>query len=265
MKLKLVTIDGKTYAEVDDGKPVYVHDDGKEVAFDAPGTVATISRLNGEAKGHREAKEAAEAKLKAFEGIEDGEAARKALETVKNLDAGKLMEAGKVEELKAGIKKAAEESVAAANKANAEALAAEKARGDKLEAALNSEMIGGRFARSKFVADKTILPGPAAQKVFGDHFKIEDGKVVAYDAAGNKLFSRAKPGEIAEFDEAMEILIDGYAYKDSILKGTGGGSGAQPGSGGGSGAKTLNRAEFEKMSPVDQAAKMKDGYTLVDA
>lgn len=265
MKLKTVTIEGKTYAEVQEGKPVFVHDDGKEIAFDAVGTAATISRLNGEAKGHREAKEAAEAKLKAFEGIDDAEAARKALETVKNIKDGELIAAGKVEELKAGIKKAAEESVAAANKANAEALLAEKTRGDNLEAALNAEMIGGRFARSKFVADKTILPGPAAQKIFGEHFKIEDGKVIAYDGSGNKLFSRAKPGEVADFDEALEILIDQYPYKDNILKGTGGGSGARPGAGGGDGGKTMNRAEFEKLAPVDQAAKMKDGFTLVDA
>lgn len=59
MKLKLVTINGKTCAEVHDGKPVY-QADGKDVAFDAPATLLTISRLNGEAKGHREAKEAAE-------------------------------------------------------------------------------------------------------------------------------------------------------------------------------------------------------------
>jgi hypothetical protein len=45
-----------------------VHDDGKEVAFDAPATVAKIGQLNGEAKGHRERAEAAESKLKAFEG-----------------------------------------------------------------------------------------------------------------------------------------------------------------------------------------------------
>lgn len=64
MKLKL---DEQGHAVLQDGKPVYVHDDGKEVAFDAPATVATITRLNGEAKVHREGKEAAEKALKAFE------------------------------------------------------------------------------------------------------------------------------------------------------------------------------------------------------
>src|SRR5690349_21486790 len=98
MKLKL---DDKNQVVVQDGKPVYVADDGKEVVFDYPATLATISRLNGEAKGHRERAEAAEAKAKIFEGIEDPVKAREALETVKNLDSKKLFDAGKVEEIKA--------------------------------------------------------------------------------------------------------------------------------------------------------------------
>ncbi|MER0133114.1 hypothetical protein KD913_25385 [Klebsiella pneumoniae] len=62
MKLKTVEVNGKSYAEVDaNGLPVYVHDDGKEIGFDAVQAVGKISSLNGEAKSHREAKEAAEA------------------------------------------------------------------------------------------------------------------------------------------------------------------------------------------------------------
>lgn len=238
MKLKTVTIDGKTFAEVQDGKPLYVHDDGKEVAFDAPGTVATISRLNGEAKGHREAKEAAEAKLKAFEGIEDGEAARKALETIKNIDEGKLIAAGKVEEIKAAAKKAAEEQVAAANKAHAEELATTRKERDTLQGQLYDEKIGGSFSRSKFIADKVAIPADLLQAQFGQRFKVEDGRIVAYDQAGNKIFSRVKPGDVADFDEALEVLVDAYPHRDSILKGSGGGSGARPTSSGGTETRT---------------------------
>ncbi len=62
MKLKTVEVNGKSYAEVDSsGLPVYVHDDGQEVGFDAVQAVGKISSLNGEAKSHREAKEAVEA------------------------------------------------------------------------------------------------------------------------------------------------------------------------------------------------------------
>ena len=94
MKLKF---DEQGHVVVQDGKPVYVHDDGKEVPFDAPQALAKIGSLNAEAKQHREAKDAAETKLKAFEGIDDAVAAKKALERVKNLDDKKLMVAGEGE------------------------------------------------------------------------------------------------------------------------------------------------------------------------
>ena len=70
------------------------------------------------------------------------------------------------------------------------------------------------------------------QATFGKAFKIEEGKVVAYDANGNKIFSQSRPGELAEFDEALEALVDAYPHKDHILKPTGAqGSGAPNGNG----------------------------------
>lgn len=251
MKLKL---DEAGHVVVQDGKPVYVHDDGKELPFDAASTVATISRLNGEAKGHREAKEAAETKLKAFEGIADPVAAIKALETIKNFDDKKMVDAGEVEKVKAEAIKAVEEKYKPVVEENA-----------KLKTDLYGERVGGQFARSKFITEKAAVPADIMQARFGQHFKDENGKAVAYDKDGNKIYSRAKPGEPADFDEALEILIDAYPYKDALLKGTGGGSGARPGNGGGQGGKTLARSEFDKLPPADQAAKMKDGFTLTDA
>ena len=72
MKLKT---DEQGHAILQDGKPVYVHDDGKEVPYDVPQMLTKIRGLNAEAKQHREATEAAEAKLKAFDGIGDAAAA----------------------------------------------------------------------------------------------------------------------------------------------------------------------------------------------
>ena len=222
MKLKTTLIEGVSYAVLDAaGLPVYIHDDGKEAGFDAAGTAATISRLNGEAKGHRERAERAEAALKPFDGIADAEAAKKALQTVANLDDKKLVDAGQVDTIKAEAIKAVEERYAP--------VVAER---DKLKGDLHQEKIGGAFARSKFIADKAAVPADIIESRFGNQFKIEDGQVVAYDAAGNKLFSRTKPGEVAGFEEALELIVESYPYKEHILKGTGhSGSGAQPGSG----------------------------------
>lgn len=259
MKIKTVDVNGTTYAALLDGKPVYVHEDGKEVAFDAVTTVATISRLNSEAKGHREAKEAAESKLKAFEGIEDAEGARKALETIKNLKDGDLVTAGKAEEIKRAAMKAAEEQVAAAKKAADERVKELEALNMKVTNELYGEKVGGAFGRSSFIKEKVAVPSDMLQAMFGQRFKVEDGKTVGYDAHGNKIYSRSKPGEIADFDEALEMMVDSYSNRDSILKGAGqSGSGSRESNGNGSGGKTIKRSEFSAKSPMEQAALSKE-------
>ncbi len=252
MKLKTVEIDGKTYAEVTDGKPVYMSD-GKEVAFDAPHTAATITRLNGEAKGHRERAEAAEKKLDAFSGIEDPEAAIDALRVVKNLDDKKLVDAGEVDRLK----QAAIEATEAKFKPFVE-------KATKLEQALNAEMIGGSFARSKFIAENVAVPPDLIQAQFGSHFSVEDGKLIAKDANGSPIYSKERPGEPAGFDDAIQTLIEAYPHKDAILKGRQqNGAGAKPATGAGAG-KTISRADFNSMAPKQRAATMADGYTITD-
>lgn len=255
MKLKTIDVGGTTYAAVTDGKPVYVDDAGKEIAFDAPHAVATIGRLNGEAKGHREAKEAAEKALKDFDGITDPKAARKALETVSSLDAKALIDAGKAEEMRAAAIKAVEAQYAPF-----------KERAEKLEAELRAEKIGGGFARSKMIAEKVAVPAPMMEATFGRHFSIEDGRIVAKDANGNTIYSKSKPGELADFDEALETLIEGFPFRDSILKGrNAAGTGATGGAGKGN-ARSIPRAEFDGIAKADPAAAAKlisDGIAVV--
>ena len=228
MKLKTVTIENKTYAEVNEqGLPLYIHDDGKEVAHDAPQTVATISRLNGEARTNRERYETAETSLKAFEGIEDPTAAKKAMETLKNFDDKKLVDAGEVEKVKAEAIKAIEDKYAP--------IVQER---DAFQTQLHNELIGGGFARSKYIQDNIAVPADMIQATFGKNFQIENGKVVAVGADGQKIYSRTRPGEVADFDEALESLVGGYQHKDSILKGgQGSGGGFQGGGGQNSGLK----------------------------
>lgn len=218
MKLKL---DENGNAVLQDGKPVYVHDDGKEVAFDAPGTVTTITRLNSEAKGHRERAENAEKAVKAFEGIDDPAAAKKALATVANLDAKTLVDAGEIEKVKAEISKAFQLQLDEVT-----------GKAQTFEQQLYAEKIGGSFSRSKFIADKLAVPADMVQATFGQNLKVEDGKVVAYDAQGQKIFSRARPGELADFDEAIETLVSQYPHRDHILKSSGANGGGAPNGGG---------------------------------
>lgn len=263
MKLKL-TPEG--HAVVIDGKPIYVHDDGKEIPFDAPSTVQRISALNLEAKTHREAKERAEAALKPFEGL-DPEAARKAVDTVKNIDDKKLVDAGKIDEVRAAAVKAYEERLTAAERAHAHQLQELNTKLNNATVQLHNELIGGNFSRSEFIAKNFAAEGPAAaeiaQALFGRQFKVEDGKIAAYDAAGNRIHSRLRPGDVnVGFDEAMEILIDAYPHKNSILKGSGASGGGASSSGGGGGGKVLTQAAFSALSAKERAQKMADGYTV---
>ena len=227
MKLKTIEVNGKSYAEVDaNSLPVYVHDDGKEVGFDAAQAVGKISSLNAEAKTHREAKEAAEKHLKVFDGL-DADKAKQALQTIQNLDAKKLVDAGDIEKVKAELTDALKKSY----EPQIQQLTQER---DAVQSQLHKELIGGGFARSKFIQEKIAVPADMIQATFGNNFKIEDGKVVAYGVDGQKIYSRTKHGEVADFDEALETLVGGYQHKDSILKGnqsTGGGYGGQGGGG----------------------------------
>ena len=161
----------------------------------------------------------------------------KALETVKNLDDKKLIDAGEAEKVKAETVKLYEEKLAATN-ANAE----------KIRSQFHAELVGGSFARSKVIAEKLAIPADVAQAFFGRHFSVsEDGKIVAKDANGNEIFSRVTPGAKAGFDEALESLIDAYPNKDSILKGSGAsGSGAAAGGGTVGGSLSDCKTEAEK-------------------
>ncbi len=251
MKLKL---DAEGRAVLADGKPVYVHDDGKEAPFDAAAAVAAISARNAEAKTHRERAEAAEAKLKAFDGIEDAEAARRALGVVKNLDDKKLVDAGEVERVKGEAIRAVEEKYKPVVK-----------KAEALEARLRDEVIGGSFARSKYIAEKLAVPLPMVEATFGQHFTLDGDRLLAKDAAGNPIYSRERPGELASFDEALETLVGASPFRDSILKGSGAsGSGAGGNAGGAGGKATLNRVAFDALSPAARAAHVKAGGTVTD-
>lgn len=257
MKLNTVEIDGKTYAEVQDGKPVFTGDDGKIVAFDAAGTVASLTATRGEAMRHRQDKEDAQKALKSFEGITDPGAAIRALETVSNLDQKKLIDAGEVDRVKAEISKGYDAKLAEATKAV-----------ETLQAQLYAEKIGGAFARSPLIVGdkaKLAIPADLVQARFGQHFKIEEGQAVAYDSLGNKIYSRANPANLATFDEALELIVDAYPHKDTILKGTGAnGSGHQGGNGSAIG-KVVTKAQLQAMRPQERAAKMAEaGVQVVD-
>ncbi len=72
-----------------------MHDDGKEIGFDAPLATKKITELNGEAKKSSPwLKEAAEEKLAKFAAIEDPKKAIEALEMLSKIDQKKAARCG---------------------------------------------------------------------------------------------------------------------------------------------------------------------------
>ena len=234
MKLKL---DGNGNAILKDGKPVYIKESGEEVAFDAAAATAKISELIGEAKQNRlEAKEAKE-KLVAFTDI-DPEAARKALVTVKNLDDKKLIDAGEVDKVKAGLSASYEAKIKALTDEN-----------EGLNRQIYGLEVSGRFAGSMFLKEKTVIPPDMAEAYFSKNFKKDEkGRWVGHDANGNPIYSTSKPGEPADFEEAISAMVNSHPMKAAILRGSGAsGSGAQNNTGSGAGHSGGN-----SLKPIDK-------------
>jgi hypothetical protein len=236
MKLKL---DADGHVIVRDGKPVYEHiSDGKEVVVDAKQLFTKITELNHEAKTHRTAAEAAQAKLALY-----GETDPAELETfLDEVEALGGMEA---------IRKGAKVNVEDVKKQITAAYDAKLAEKDKVIGEKDGHIykleVSNRFKSSQFVADRLTLPADIAEATFGKSFKIEDGRVVAYNGK-DPIYSREKPGELAEFDEALSVLVDGYSMKDRILKGTG-----ASGGGGGGGQRDPNASAIVNRSQFTSA------------
>ncbi len=223
--------------EVKDGNPVWVYEDtGKEIAVDGKQTFSKIAELTTKANERKQELDKLQETVAKYAGIEDPAAALKAMETIKSLDQKKLIDAGEVEKVKAEIERAYTEKLKAKDDETA-----------SLKNELYTEKVGGSFAKSKFINENCVIPRGFIESAFSNAFKIEDGKVVAYDSTGNKIYSREKPGELADFDEAISTLISTHPDRDRILKApANSGSGASGGHAGGS------SKDMSKLSPVER-------------
>lgn len=275
MELSL-KVDANGQVILEDGKPVYTDPDGKDIAIDATALYSKIAELSTEAKNHRTGKATLKQELekvtKLFEGIEDLESwksqAEKNAELVANFNDKDLVDAKKVEQIKKAQNDAHEEE-----KRNI--LKSFSIKEDEFQKELKGKdniiynlMVSSKFAQSPFFTGekpKSILPPEIAETYFGSNFKVEkDGnklRVTGY-IGDDPIYSRRHPGELADFDEALEAIIDVYPMKDRILKSSGGGSGAGGGSGDGGETKPgiegqiIKLQEQHKQAMTDKNTKL---------
>jgi hypothetical protein len=245
MPLKLKVEDDKVV--VNNGMPVYVDDEGKDVEVDANRLFSKVNELNAENKTHREKYDGVRPVLDLFDGIEDvtewKTTADAALETVKKLDDKKLIDAGKVDEVTAAMKIAHEEDKRKQQTSWEKKDEAYQKELRKKDSKIYELMVTAEFGRSPFFTGenpKTNLDPEIAEAYFSKYFKVEEndqGKlhVVGYRDNGKVIYSNKVPGDIAPFTEALEIIIDDHPKKNAILDIGKSGSGSKGGGGGGGG------------------------------
>lgn len=167
--------------------------------------------------------DAANAAVAKFEGL-DPEAARAAIKAADEAKAA-TAEAEK-EKLKAEgnferLREIQQAESAAAITAAEEARKAAETVAEEANNRLNKALVETAFANSKFLQDETILNGQKAQRLFGDHVEIEDGKVVVYDKPAGEA-RRAKvmdsKGNALPFNEAIKSVIEADDDKDDFIR-----------------------------------------------
>lgn len=225
----------------ENGIPLIKDDENSEpYELDATQLKSKVAELNEEAKKHRLSAKDLQKKLDQFEGIDDPQAAKDALEKVQNLQDKDIIDANKAEEMKKQIQDQYEQKLAEKDQ--------ELSERDKQ---IHNLVVSNAFSNSKVINEKTILPPDVAEAYFGKHFKVENGQAVAYDDSGNPIHSKEEPWKPAPFDEALDHLLERHPRRDQLLRGSPGGSGSASGSGAG-GEKKISRTQFEQMTPEQQ-------------
>ena len=251
MKLNYVFTENGNIKANEKGFPIVIDDDEKEMGLDAIGLYSKIPNLQREAKEHRlNAKEIKE-KLSKYEELNidvDNFStwradAEKAISTLENIDASKLIEADKVGEIKSQITTAYEEKIKSLTNESLSKLSNYEKLIQQKQGQINQLMISDKFNSSPFIKEKLTLPPRVAKKYFADNFKVEtiDGelKTVGY-LNGEQIYSKENIGELADFNEALKIMVDSDPDKDDFIK-----TDIKSGSGGGETQKSVKSPEPE--------------------
>lgn len=91
----------------------------------------------------------------------------------------------------------------------------------KREREIHELTIGRNFSESPFIKDSLTLTPSKARVIYGAHFELQDGKIVAYDkpvGSENRTPLVDGNGDPLAFDKAMEKLVELDPDRDNLLK-----------------------------------------------
>jgi hypothetical protein len=207
-------------AVLKDGSPVYINEEnGAETVFDANLAFNTQHTLREENKSWRQKYQATEEKLKAFGDLdpEEVKANMDAAQRLKEVDLVKKGEMEKLNEEFAAIAEKKQEELKNNYEKQINQVVAEK---ERLENLYNKTVIGNHFLNSAFIKEKIAVPADMIQAAFGNRFKVDGEKVIALSEDGSPMLSEKNLTKQADFEEALELMVKRYPYKDAILKAT---------------------------------------------
>ena len=221
-----VQLDENGHAVLKDGMPVCVHEDGKTFVHDVAAAVRKIENFNEERDRHTAKYDQLNERLEAYEDI-DPDQARAALDTVAKLDQKQLIDTEGVEALRKELTTSFDEKYKAYQKTAGKEKKKLQSQLQGKDELIYKLMVSEQFHTSPFFTGdepKTKFKPAHAVKIFGEHFKVEEengsATVRAYDKHGTLIYSRENHGEPADFNEAIEIIINNDPERDDILIGS---------------------------------------------
>lgn len=174
-------------------------------------------------------------------------------------------------------KQAEQEAELAKKNGNFDALLAQhKKTWDEEKSSLISERDAARVSERSAVIETSVTTALTKAKVTKEgldllperlgrriNFETVDGKRVIsiMQADGKTPMAGTGPEGLATFDDLVKEAVKSWP---SLFEGSGGGGGSNPKGAGGSGAKSITRKEFFALTPQEQGAKMKAGFTVID-
>lgn len=159
---------------------------------------------------------AAQEQLKKFEGI-DPEAVRALLKEKQDAETAALEAKGEWSRLK---ERMADEH-GKEKKTLQEKIDALQAQLGQRDGVINELTVGTQFSQSQFISAELALTPAKARVIYGDHFELVDGKIVAYDkpkGSAERTMIVNGSGAAMSFDEALRKIVDADPEKDHLLK-----------------------------------------------
>lgn len=216
-----------------------------------------LNKAREAAKQVEAEKQALAEKLKQFEGVNLDEV-KTLLEERKARELAELEKKGEWDRLKAQMVEAHTKELEALRGESTTKASTLESELTKAQKAIHELTIGRSFSESPFIRDGLTLTPSKARVVYGAHFELQDGKVVAYDkpvGSTDRTMLIDGDGNPLAFDKAMEKLVELDPDRDNLLK-----SKIKPGSGSANDSDAKGRKQEEQLKGKDRIlAAIKNG------